>query len=297
MFFPEFRFPGLTSSNASTSLIFNNDLDIEERRFRRIREIFYFRTREEIEFQENTIPNDNKNCMKEKDIKYNLYPLYINWKQLETNEDDYYKIFVHFGYFGAAVYSLLRKVREDINYKNIFSIISFFYYIFFKCDNYLSTSLDKESLNRFIKLFPDIDEIYQLIENKIFLFKEIPMYMIVLKIYEIYFLFEKDYDKLLQLLKHEYILNSNITNDEYKEIYNKNFKGKVEKIFKNISEQKGKIYDLAKTRNNFINHLKRVYQFIKKEKEKEKKQKDKDNNKEEIANENIISNENNEADN
>ena len=121
MFFPEFRLPGLTSSNASTSLIFNNDLDIEERRFRRIREIFYFRTREEIEFQENTIPNNNKNCMKEKDIKYNLYPLYINWKQLETNEDDYYKIFVHFGYFGAAAITktLFRTTKTQMSYVSL----------------------------------------------------------------------------------------------------------------------------------------------------------------------------------
>ena len=297
MLFPDYSIPGLIGLNSSP-LTFSNEASVEVRRFRRIREIFHFRPEEEIEIQPNTIHN-NKNCMKEKDIKYNLYPLYINWKGLEANEDGYYKIFVHFGYFGSAVYSLLRKVRDDINFKNIIYIVSCFYYIYFKSDSNISynSDKDKKSINRFIKLFPDIDETYQLIENKIFLFKEMPMFIIVLKIYEIYFLFEKDYDKLLQLIKHEYILNSNLSNDEYKEIYNKNFKGKVERIFKGISNQKGKIYDLPKTKNSLINHLKKVFQFIKKEKEKEEKKIDKDDNNEKIPNENMISNENNETNN
>ena len=296
MFFSEYRFPGLLERlGNSRNLTFTNDVRLQARRFRTFSEIFFLRSEEEIELQQNTLFNNNKNCMKEKDIKYNLYPLYINWKQLEANEDDYYKIFVRFGYFGASVYSLLRKVRDDINYNNIFAIISFFYYIYFKCDSNFSSSLDKdkESINRFIKLFPDINEIYQLIENKIFLFKEMPMFIMVLKIYEIYFLSQKNYDKLLELLKHEYILNSNLSHDEYKDIYNKNFKGKVERFFRKISDQKGKLYDLPKTKNSFVNHLKKVYQFVKKEKEKENKQIDKDDNKEEIRNGVILSNQNN----
>ena len=41
-------------------------------------------------------------------MKYSLYPLYINWKKIETkklNNNDY-NIFKLFGYFGFAIYNI-----------------------------------------------------------------------------------------------------------------------------------------------------------------------------------------------
>ena len=56
---------------------------------------------------EDTI-NKNPNFMKGKDVNFRLYPFYINWKLLEENEKGYFRIFVHFGYFGASIYSLFK---------------------------------------------------------------------------------------------------------------------------------------------------------------------------------------------
>ena len=47
----------------------------------------------------------------EKNIKYNLYPLYINWKETEREKENnvYYYIFKLFGYFGEAIFLLLKE--------------------------------------------------------------------------------------------------------------------------------------------------------------------------------------------
>ncbi len=61
------------------------------------------------------IKSDNNNFMQEKNIKYNLYPLYINWKKIETKElnNNYYNIFRLFGYFGAAIYNILKEEENN----------------------------------------------------------------------------------------------------------------------------------------------------------------------------------------
>ena len=48
--------------------------------------------------------NNNPNFLKEKDMKFNLYPFYINWKKIEERKNSYYDIFIHFGYLGAAIF-------------------------------------------------------------------------------------------------------------------------------------------------------------------------------------------------
>ena len=87
--------------------------------------ISYIRERNEREaISLKEIKSNNKNFMKEKNIKYNLYPLYINWKKIETKEsnNNYFNIYKLYGYFGSAIYSILEEVNKDcedkFNYKN-----------------------------------------------------------------------------------------------------------------------------------------------------------------------------------
>lgn len=96
---PSQLFPGIRISN------------IEELQFRLRR---YFRRHiEECEdeaiIEEENNANTNPNFMKEQDMNFRLYPFYINWKKLEANEPSYYRTFIHFGYFGASVYSSFKR--------------------------------------------------------------------------------------------------------------------------------------------------------------------------------------------
>ena len=89
--------------------------------------------------------------------------------------------------------------------------------------------------------------------------KEVSLLILILKIYEIYFIINKYNNDIKNVLKYEYLLLSYLSDEEYKDIYNNHFKGKISKIFKKISETNGKNYILPKTKLKFVNHIKSVY--------------------------------------
>ena len=128
---------------------------------------------------------------------------------------------------------------------------------------------DKEIIS-FISKLPEIKIIYKLIQKKVIMFKEIPMYLIILKIYEIYYLYKNNETKIIDLLKNQYLLMTYLTDEEYQEIYKDHYKGKVSSIFKKLVELIGKQIELPSTKKKFINHIKYIYQFINKNNKKEK---------------------------
>ena len=226
---------------------------------RRIQE----REDEAVLVEDENNSNENPNFMKEKDINFRLYPFYINWKKLETNESDYYHIFIHFGYFGASIYSLFKEKLSIITVKNIIYVFSTFIY-----DRLLAKDNKEESgkkiINNFFEKLPNYDELYQLIKKKIIMMKEVPIILIILKIFEIYFLIQKNYKEIEKILKSEYLLGTYLTNEEYDEIYNNHFKGKVSKIFIKIEDENGKAYSLPKNKEKLFNHIRYIYRkFIK----------------------------------
>ena len=67
------------------------------------------------------IKSKNNFFFQEKDIKFELYPLYINWKKIELkllfNPD--FNIFKVFGYFGSAIYNILiQAFPHNVNFYN-----------------------------------------------------------------------------------------------------------------------------------------------------------------------------------
>ena len=98
--------------------------NIEQLQFRLRR--YFQRHLEEREDEQIKEDNSNPNFMLEKDINFRLYPFYINWKKLEANESGYYRIFVHFGYFGASIYSSFKEEYENLDVKNILYVLSSF---------------------------------------------------------------------------------------------------------------------------------------------------------------------------
>ena len=224
--------------------------------------------------------NNNPNFMHEKDMKFNLYPLYINWKKIEANENNYFDMFVHFGYFGASIYSTFRKIYQNITNKNIIYLFSSFCYDFLVNQNEDQEKNEKE-LTLFISNLPEINIIYKLIKKKIIMFKEIPIFLIIIKIYEIYFLYKDHEDKIIELLKYQYLLLTYITDDEYNEIFQTHYKGKVSSIFRKLVSLIGNQLEFPNTKKKYINHIKYIYQSINKNnKDNDKGEDDDDGDKE-----------------
>ena len=80
---------------------------------------------EQAELKE--LKSNNENFIKEKDIKFNLYPLFINWKKIESKsiENDYFKIFKLFGYFGEAIYEILRESLPKVDNNDYYTYKNF----------------------------------------------------------------------------------------------------------------------------------------------------------------------------
>lgn len=220
----------------------------------------YIDEREDEQYKEE---KTNPNFMQEKNMNFRLYPFYINWKKIEANDPGYYRILVHYGYFGAAIFSAFKEkyVRLDVN--NILYILAGFISEYLLKDEKSKTEALKKTINDFFDKLPNLDKICELIEKKIIMMKEVPLIMLILKIYEINFILKKSNEEIEKVLKYEYLLLTYIDDDEYKEIYNLNYKGKVSKIFNKIVEEHGNNYLLANTKLKYINHIKTIYKNIK----------------------------------
>ena len=234
-----------------------------------IRRIFmrYVEESEDEEYKEET--SENPNFMQETNMKFRLYPLYINWKKIEHNEQGYYRVFLRYGYFGSAIFSSFKDKYPSLDAKNMFSVLAEFISENFFKKNINNSLQDNKNDNineeedkkvrEFFDKLPKINDIINLIENKIIMMKEVSLLILILKIYEIYFIINKYNNDIINLLKYEYLLLSYLSDEEYKDIYNNHFKGKISKIFKKISETNGKNYILPKTKLKFVNHIKSVY--------------------------------------
>ena len=244
---PSQLFPGIRISN------------IEELQFRLRR---YFRRHiEECEdeaiIEEENNANTNPNFMKEQDMNFRLYPFYINWKKLEANEPSYYRTFIHFGYFGASVYSSFKEKYPNLSLDNILFVLSSF------ISEYLLSKDNKDEASQkvikdYFEKIPNLDDICELIKKKIIMLKEVPMILLVLKIYEINYMIQKNNVELEKVLKAEYLLGTYLTDEEYTDI-NKHYKGKINKLFKKLVEENGKEYKLPKTKEQYFNHIKYIY--------------------------------------
>ena len=181
------------SENDPINIFYNSILpgrmaNIEELQFH-LRRLF-LRHIEEREDEEIKEENSNPNFMLEKDMNFRLYPFYINWKKLEENESGYYRIFVHFGYFGASIYSSFKERYPSLDVNNILHVLaSFIPEYLLSNDNKTETA--KKFIKEFFEKIPKLDDICELIQKRIIMFKEVPMILLILKIYEINYLIEK----------------------------------------------------------------------------------------------------------
>ena len=151
--------------------------------------------------------SNNKNLIQEKDIKFGLYPLYINWKKIESKllYNSHYNIFRVFGYFGSAIYNILIDAfpNNQIFYKSKYLLIKLL--LIYK-ENYNKDEIKENIFYK--KLIKVYNEVISLIENKIIIFKEISVFIVVMKLYETYFITIDDKEKLKEVLKYQFMILS-----------------------------------------------------------------------------------------
>ena len=195
---------------------FRNVIQTTMRIRRRRREILELEGVKELE-------SNNENFINENNIKYNLYPLYINWKKIETKiyPNEYFNIFKLFGYFGEAIFEILKESipKSDDYYTNKNFLIELI--------KLYKKDLKKEEIeeNKFYKkLFDIFEDVISLVKNKIVIFKEIPIFFTVLKLYQLLYSSLKDKKNGIESLKYQFTILNYLKTDEYDLLYNKYLK-------------------------------------------------------------------------
>ena len=103
--------------------------------------------------------------MQEKYMDFRLYPFYINWKKIEANDSGYYRILVHDGLFGTAIFSAFKEkyMRYEIGWNNILYILAGFISEYLLKDENSKTEAVKKTINDFFVKMPNLDKLCELI--------------------------------------------------------------------------------------------------------------------------------------
>ena len=198
--------------------------------------------------------NANLNNNTEDYIDFRDYPLKIDWAEIENYEENYYNIFVNYGYFGIALLTSLIKVENlTINYDDFFYSILTFY----------QNSVKKkkiDDLNNFFKYLPKLEEIKKIVLSKKIHKKEFIPLKITLDIYENYLLqdsysFINNKDIILFLEISEYFYKKITRDEDTFEMFN-SLINEMEKTSNIIFEMKCII---ARKRKIYLSHLKTIY--------------------------------------
>ena len=198
------------------------------------------------------LKSNNDNFIKENNIKFNLYPLYINWKMIESKnpKNQYFNIFKLFGYFGEAVFDILTKTmpKNDNNYYTYKNFVS-------ELNKLYKKTYTKEEIeeNKFFKKLLDIkDDVFSLVKNKIIIFKEIPVFLIILKFYQSFYSSLDDTKNNVESLKYQFIIITYLKANEYEIIFDKYLKNFKSGMFLGY-----KIF--PKNKVEYIKQIKRNY--------------------------------------
>ena len=253
------------NSTFFSRLIVNSLFNSEDSNFP-IRNLFlrHFGVIDEDE-QDEEETSENPNFMQEKNMNFRLYPFYIDWKKIEHNKQGYYHVFLKYGYLGSAVFSSFKDKYPSLDAKNILFILAEFVPENLVIKNNEINNKNEEAdknIKEFFDKLPNIKDLFSLIEKKIIMMKEVPLLILILKIFEIKLIISKNNDDIINVLKYEYLLISYLTDEEYNNIFTNHFKGKISKIFTKISVS-NKNYLLPKSKVGYINHIKSIYKSCK----------------------------------
>ena len=198
--------------------------------------------------------NTNLNNNTEDYIDFRDYPLKIDWAEIENYEENYYNIFINYGYFGISILSSLVKIDNlNVNFDNfLFSVISFYF------NSVKNNKFD--DLNNFFNHLPKLEQIKKIIFSKKIHKKELLPIKIILDIYENYLLqdplgFRNNQDIILFLQISEFFYKKITSEIDTYEMFN-TLINEMEKTSNIILEMKCII---AKKRKIYLSHLESIY--------------------------------------
>ena len=198
--------------------------------------------------------NANLNNNTEDYIDFRDYPLKIDWAEIENYEENYYNIFINYGYFGISILSSLVKIDNlNLNFDNfLFSVINFYF------NSVKNNKFD--DLNNFFNHLPKLEQIKKIIFSKKIHKKELLPVKIILDIYENYLLqdplgFRNNQDIILFLQISEFFYKKITSEIDTYEMFN-TLINEMEKTSNIILEMKCII---AKKRKIYLSHLESIY--------------------------------------
>lgn len=191
---------------------------------------------------------------------FRTYPLNINWKDLDSLNNDSYEIKQEFGLIGVSIYfkivgsnNLGEKAFKITPDKFVNNLIEFYF------DNFEKGTYESlVKLSALIKSFPENEKLYMLIRKKLILKKELILVKLVLDLKLHYYM---NYDKMnlkvlnsiIFVLKEFY---KSITNEKLRNLYEKIKEDKVLKKF----YCDDKLLNLPK-KANYISELKKLKNY------------------------------------
>lgn len=187
------------------------------------------------------------------DVDFRTYPLSINWYKIENDEKDYFAVLGKFGYFGVSLYSTFETKKEMKMTLESFlqSLLEYFATLFRK------GSGDKESLlSAFICGLPAPQKIRDIIHKRKFMFKEVGVILIVLRILEVYYRKYEvpNYQVLVDyVFRSEADLTEMLKDEEWKTVYEEmKAAKKIESTLQSLGEK------MYRKRKHYIAHLNKL---------------------------------------
>ncbi len=223
------------------------------------------RTRRRYTFWDEDCESHDELINSQEEIEYSdfrTYPLNINWKDLDSLNNDSYEIKQDYGLIGVFIYfkilgnnKLGDKSIKITPTKFIHNLIEFYF------ENYEKGSYD--SLLKIIELlnsFPENEKLSSLIKNKLILKKEILLIKLIL---DLKLHYHSHFDKLnLSILNSIFIIMKefykNNNNEKLRNLYDKI---KEDKIFKKYYNN-DKLYNFPK-KSNYFSQLKKIRNYNK----------------------------------
>lgn len=143
------------------------------RRIRRRRYRFWDEEAESVDEMNNPIPEDNF-------VDFRIYPVHIDWKEVENDESHAYDIFDKYGYLGVTLFSTLNKqdIGLDLTPKKfITQLVEYF----------AKNINDHKRIKFFMERIPSLKSLADIESMDLLSFKDIWIFKLLLDLYEIYF--------------------------------------------------------------------------------------------------------------
>ena len=197
--------------------------------------------------------NYTLNYLHEDYIDFRLYPLDIDWKEVESCENNYYEIYDVYGCFGIATFTLLGNVNHlTLKYNDyIYSVLNFFFNSF--------TNQDYNNIKSLYEHLPKLKKVKFILSKGMISRKEIVIMKIVLDLYEKYIfelnndlIFSDNEDKMKEYIDTAKIFYTQTLNEEDIKFIHEIITHEMKRTYDILKKMKVKIYN---NKIGYINHL------------------------------------------